>query len=282
MLAGEAPSIARMEERFISAGGVDIPIRIYWPETENTLPLYLDIHGGGWWYGNGFIFESRAIELANAARVIVVSVDYRLAPEYPFPAAFDDCWTVLNWIHDNAESLGGDPERIAVGGGSAGGNLAAATALRARDEGGPSLSFQYLLVPATDLSDTTQWPSYAQMGDQYLLKVSGMNATRDAYVPNRLDRLNPYVSPLLAEDFSGLPPALVITAQFDPLRDEGKAYADALASAGVDVEYHQEPGSLHGFFGSPERGKKMRAMSAAAIKEALWAGDNWLETRKNR
>jgi acetyl esterase len=272
MMAGEAAAIPRIEERTIVANGVEIPIRIYWPDTEKTLPLYLDIHGGGWWMGDGFIFENRAIELALGAQVIVVSVDYRLAPEHPFPAALDDCWAALNWMYDNAESLGGDPERIAVGGGSAGGNLAAAVALRARDEGGPGLLFQHLLVPATDLSDTTQWPSFAEAGDDYVLKVSGMETMKAAYVPNPADRLNPYVSPLLADDHSGLPSALVITAHFDPLRDQGKAYADALARAGVEVVLHQEPGSLHGFMGSPDRAKRMADMAALAIKQALSVG----------
>lgn len=272
MMAGETLPIARMEERTISANGVDIPVRIYWPDIEKTLPLYLDIHGGGWWMGEGFIFEDRSIELAIAAQVIVVSVDYRLAPEHPFPAALDDSWAALNWLYDNAESLGGDPERIAVGGGSAGGNLAAAVALRARDEGHPKLLFQYLLVPATDLSDTTQWASFEEAGDDYVLKVGGIETMLAAYVPNIVDRLNPYVSPLLATDHSGLPPALVVTAHFDPLRDQGKAYAEALARAGVDVRLHQEPASLHGFMGSPDRAKRIGAMAAEAIKQALSAG----------
>ncbi len=270
MLGGEEADLDHIEDRVIEANGVEIPVRIYWPHSDRVLPIYLDIHGGGWWMGDGFPFHSQATRLAAAVEAIVVSVDYRLAPEHPYPAALDDCMSVLSWIHDNAEALGGDPERLAIGGGSAGGNLAAALAIRARDEGGPKLLFQYLLVPATDLSGTTEWPSYSEAGDDYVLKVSGTKTMVDAYVPDREQRHHAYVSPLLAEDHSDLPPALVVTAHFDPLRDEGRAYAETLTRAGVDVVLHQEPASLHGFMGSPARIEKISTMAAAAIRDALW------------
>jgi acetyl esterase len=206
---------------------------------------------------------------AVGAEAIVVSVDYRLAPEDPYPAALDDCYAVLLWLHEHGAELGGDPERIAVGGGSAGGNLAAAVALKARDLGGPPLRFQYLLVPATDLSGTRNWSSFEETADAYVLKVSGIAQMIDRYVPDPALRSSPYVSPLLAEDLSGLPPALVVTNLFDPLRDQGEAYAERLREAGVPVTLHREPGSLHGFIGSPDRAARVQAMAAGKVRAAL-------------
>ena len=265
----EAP-LARIEDREISGpDGVEIPVRIYWPDVPGPLPLYLDIHGGGWWMGDGFPFHDVTRSFAAQAEVIVISVDYRLAPEHPYPAALDDCHAALVWMRESAAALGGDPERIAVGGGSAGGNLAAALALRVRDEGGPKISFQYLNVPATDLSDTRQWPSYREAGDDYMLKVSGVQQMIAAYVPDPALRSSPYVSPLLAQDHKGLPPALVVTALFDPLRDQGEAYARKLEEAGVPVRLHREEGALHGFLGSPGRFLSINAMAAEAVREAL-------------
>lgn len=270
MLAGLEPtSLARIEDRAVPGpGGHAIPVRIYWPEAPGPLPLYLDIHGGGWWMGNGFPFHPATTAFAAATGAIVVSVDYRLAPEHPFPAALDDCAAVLRWMVANAGMLGGDPERIAIGGASAGGNLAAVLALRMRDEDGPEIAFQYLFVPATDLSGRTEWPSYAEAGDAYVLKASQLGIMFAAYVPDPADRKQPYVSPLLAEDLSGLPPALVVTAHFDPLRDEGEAYAQALEAAGVPVTLHREQG-LHGMIGSPGRAGRVQRMAAEAMREAL-------------
>jgi acetyl esterase len=259
----------RTENRTIeSPDGHPVPIRIYWPEAKGPLPLYLDIHGGGWWMGNGYIFEPRTKALAAAAETIIVSVDYRLAPEHPYPTPLDDCHAALLWMHRSARELGGDPDRIAIGGGSAGGNLAAALALRLRDEGGPRLLFQSLMIPATDLSGTQSWPSFEQTGDRYMLTVSGLKQMYDAYVPDRRTRLSPYVSPLLAQSHAGLPPALVITAHFDPLRDEGVAYAKKLEAAGVPVELVQERG-LHGFAGSPDRMARVGDHIARALRAAL-------------
>jgi len=270
MLSGieEAP-LARIEDREITGpGDHGIPIRIYWPEVSGPLPLYLDIHGGGWWMGDGFPFHAVTSGFAAESKAIVVSVDYRLAPEHPFPAALDDCVAVLHWMHANAAELGGDPDRIAVGGASAGGNLAAALALRMRDEGGPKLAFQFLFVPATDLTETTDWSSYEEAGDAYLLKVSQVGRIYDAYAPDPSERANPYVSPLLADDLSGLPPALVVTAHFDPLRDQGEAYARRLEAAGVPVRLHREH-ALHGLVGSFERAQRVQAMAADAVRKAL-------------
>lgn len=262
--------LARIEDREIVANGVHIPIRIYWPNTEDDgpLPIYLDIHGGGWWMGNGFAIEAPTTHLAQNASVIIVSVDYRLSPEHPYPAALDDCYAALEWIHANAEELGADPERIGIGGASAGGNLAAALALRARDQGGPKIRFQFLLIPATDLVNS-DWPSYREAGDRYMLKVSSLSTMFESYVPDPKDRHSPYVSPLLAKDLSGLPPALVITAHFDPLRDQGIAYANRLMAAGVPTQLHSEPGGLHGFLGSNKRRARVQKIAAEAVRQAL-------------
>lgn len=261
--------LARIEDREIEANGVRIPLRIYWPKAEGTLPVYLNIHGGGWWMGDGFVMESATTRLANDAGVIIVSVDYRLAPEHSYPAALDDCYAALEWLHANAKELGGDPERIGIGGGSAGGNLAAALALRARDQNGPAIRFQYLMIPATDLVNS-DWDSFREAGDRYMLKVSSLAKMYESYAPDAAARSSAYVSPLLAKDLSGLPPALVVTAHFDPLRDQGIAYAERLKSAGVPTQLHSEDGGLHGFFGSPKRSKRVQKVAAAAIREALY------------
>jgi len=263
----------RFEDRQIpTPDGSEISIRIYLPETIDgaaSLPFYLDIHGGGWWMGDGFVFHDAMREFASRANAIVVSVDYRLAPEHPFPTPLDDCHTALLWIAEHGAALGGDPTRIAVGGGSAGGNLSAALALRVRDEGGPRIAFQYLLVPATDLSGTRDWHSYDQAGEGYVLTVAGIDQMIAAYVPDPLERMNPYVSPLLEGDLGRLPPALVVTALFDPLRDQGEAYARRLEDAGVPVMLHREKGALHGFLGSPDRARRVQAMAADAVRAAL-------------
>ncbi|MBJ18568.1 MAG: alpha/beta hydrolase [bacterium] len=266
------PDVRIEDRRIPTPDGAEISIRIYHPietEREGPLPFYLDIHGGGWWMGNGFVFHGATVDFAARTEAIVVSVDYRLAPEYPFPTPLDDCHTALSWIAANGAALGGDPTRIAIGGGSAGGNLSAALAQRARDEGGPEIAFQYLLVPATDLSGTREWQSYDEVGEGYVLTVSGMEQMVAAYVPERRERMNPYVSPLLEGDLSRLPPALVVTALFDPLRDQGEAYAHRLEDAGISVQLHREGGALHGFLGSPDRARRVQALAAEAVRAAL-------------
>jgi len=268
-----APGVRYEDRNIPRPDGSLLPIRLYWPaeaEGQGALPIYLDIHGGGWWMGDGYPMHDMNSHFANRSQAIVVSVEYRLTPEHPFPVQLDDCETALRWLHDNAASLGVDPTRLAVGGGSAGGNLAAALAIKMRDEAGPDIGFQFLYVPATDLSDTTDWASFAEMGDDYSLKVSGIHQMIAAYTPNAADQLLPTASPLLAEDLSGLPPALVVTALFDPLRDQGEAYAQALQAAGVPTVLHREEGSIHGFMGSPDRMQRIYDMGADAVHAALY------------
>ena len=256
------------EDRTVPGPGGDIPVRVYTPAAEGPLPLYLDIHGGGWWMGNGFPFHDGMRAFAGQVPAIVVSVDYRLAPEHPYPAAIEDCEAVLRWMAAEGAGLGGDPSRLAIGGASAGGNLSAALALKMRDEGGPPIAFQYLLVPATDLSGTREWLSYDEAYEGYVLTVPGIEQMIDAYVPEARQRMDSYVSPLLEGRLEGLPPALVVTALFDPLRDQGEAYARRLEAAGVPVTLHREE-ALHGFLGSPERARRVQAMAAELVGAAL-------------
>jgi acetyl esterase len=200
------------------------------------------------------------------AGVLVVSVDYRLAPEHPFPAAVDDCYAALEWVSEHAGEIGGDPDRVAIGGDSAGGNLSAVTALKARDLNGPALAFQLLIYPATNL-DSMDTDSWNALNDDYLLTREAVNFMRGEYVPDLSDRKLPEVSPLLAEKHDGLPPALII----DPLRDEGEAYAQKLAAAGVPVRHVRYEGVLHGFFGIPvfRKGRTSLEETAEVLKEVL-------------
>jgi acetyl esterase len=249
-----------------------IPVRLYRPEGEGPFPALLNFHGGGFWMGDGYIFDPLVVELALRARVAVFSVDYRLAPEHPFPAALEDSYRALQWVAENAARFDIDPARLGVMGQSAGGNLAAAVALKARDQGGPRLAFQSLQVPSVDLSDGREWPSFAEAGDDYFLKVSAFPSMRDAYVPRPEDRLDPYASPLLAEHHRDLPPALIIAAQFDPLRDQAIAYAEALRRGGVPVEMVVVPGVLHGFIGTPDRARENIEVEARALRRVFYPG----------
>lgn len=265
--AGEEADVP-FEDRVVPGPDGSIPVRIYTPPSDEPLPFYLDIHGGGWWMGNGHLMHDRMRVLASAVPAIVVSVDYRLAPEHPYPAALEDCEAVLRWIANEGGALGGDPSRIAIGGASAGGNLAAALVLKMRDEGGPAIASQYLAVPATDLSGTREWRSYEEAYEGYVLTVAGIEQMIDAYVPEPRLRMEPYVSPLLEGRLEGLPPTLVVTALFDPLRDQGEAYARRLEAAGVPVTLHRED-ALHGFLGSPERANLVHMRAVDFVRRTL-------------
>ncbi len=204
-------------------------------------------HGGGWVIGDLDTTDVCCRLLANRSDAVVVSVDYRLAPEDPFPAGLEDCMTAVAWTVENAELLGVDPTRLAVGGDSAGGNLAAVVAQRNRDEFGPAIRFQLLVYPATDL--TLSHPSVKENGEGYFLTRDAMVWFTDHYLSGGADPKDPRVSPLFADSAAGLPPALVITAEFDPLRDEGEAYGAWLQEAGVPTTIVRYDGQIHGFFG---------------------------------
>jgi len=259
--------IGKSEDRTIPGPAGDIPVRIYTPVAAGggSLPLLMFFHGGGWVIGDLDTHDSLCRTLANESGCKVVAVDYRLAPENPYPAAVDDCYAALVWAEGNAHDLGVDPNRIAVTGDSAGGNLAAAMCLKAKAEGGPKIGFQLLIYPVTDAG--MQTGSYKSFPEGYFLEADSMAWFFDSYAPSGVDRSEPYLSPLQAKDLSGLPKAMVITAGFDVLRDEGKAYAEALKKAGVEVDYVNYDGMIHGFFNT----QAAIGASTPAIKKAAKA-----------
>lgn len=239
--------LRKVMDLYPSGPGGPVPLRVYVPVTATTdeaLPVVVYFHGGGWTIGCHDTVEPQCRYMANAARAIFVSVEYRLAPEHKFPAAFDDCQWAVRWVHDHAAEIGADPTRIAVAGDSAGGNLTAVTAQQLR-ESGPKLAAQVLICPITNLIFDT--PSYIENAEGPVLT----RRMQDRWVENYLDdaalRHDPRVSPLLANDFAGLPPATVITASHDPLRDEGIAYAERLVAAGVPVRQRNWEGYTHLF-----------------------------------
>ncbi|MBN43370.1 MAG: hypothetical protein CL573_07780 [Alphaproteobacteria bacterium] len=241
--------LARIEDRKISGPGGDMRVRIYWPNDESgPLPVFLFFHGGGFVIGS---IESRDPQCRMISRdtpCIVVSVDYRLAPEHPFPAAPDDCWAALQWVHAKAGSLGGDPARIAVGGESAGGNLAAGLALRARDTGGPALSAQILVYPVTDMFFEQDLPSRMFLDEDYFLTRDQMTWYYECYTPGITSTEDIMLSPSKSANLDNLPFTQIVTAEFDPLRDYGKQYGERLAAAGVTVEYSCMAGMIHGYW----------------------------------
>ena len=246
-----------------------ISARLYRPRS-GTLPLLVYFHGGGWVVGSVAVSDPFSRALANASGCAVVSVEYRLAPEDRFPAAADDAYAATRWSSDHAADLVIDPSRIAVGGSSAGGNLAAAVALMARERGAPAIAYQLLHVPVLDHDFDT--PSYRANGAGFGLTLKGMKWFWDLYAPDPKMRDEPYASPLRAKDLSGLPPAHVVTAECDPLRDEGKAYATRLEKAGVATTYVEYPGMVHGFTGmamSIPMGRTAIDDMGAALRRAL-------------
>jgi acetyl esterase len=239
------------EVRDLAAKGPagDIPLRLYrgqGTDTSKPQPALVYYHGGGWVLGNLDSHDGVCRDIANAAECTVISVDYRLAPEAKFPAAADDAIAAARWIHDNAADLGVDRTRLAVGGDSAGGNLSAVVALHARDNGGPKLKLQVLIYPSADMSSV--YPSYEEFAEQLPLTRTTMDWFVDLYLRSReKDAKDWRASPLHAKSLAGLPPAFIITAAMDPLRDEGEAFARALLKAGVPVEVKRFDGQIHGF-----------------------------------
>ncbi len=242
-----------IEERTVGYDDLtDIPVRIYWPpaaDTDKALPVVVFYHGGGWSIGDLDTHDPLARAHAVGAEAIVVSVDYRLAPEHPHPAGIEDSWAALRWVAEHATELGGDPNRIAVAGDSAGGNISAVLAQRARDNGGPSLAFQLLWYPSitADLS----LPSFTENAFAPILDRDVIEAFVNWYVPG-MDISDPEslpatLAPANTADLSGLPPAFIGTAEHDPLRDDGARYAELLNAAGVSAELRNEPTMVHGY-----------------------------------
>jgi acetyl esterase len=246
LLGGQPDEIGRVENLFAPGPTGDIPLRLYANDHGGLRPALVFFHGGGFVFGNLDTHDAVCRALAKESGAVVVAVDYRLAPEHKFPAAVDDSYAATVWIAANAERLGIDAQRIAVGGDSAGGNLATVVAMRCRDAGGPTLAAQVLLYPVTDVS-TFDTGSHRELGEGYFLTRASMEWFTGHYLASTDHKRHPEASPLLAPNLSGLPPALVITAEFDPLRDEGEAYAKRLQQAGVPVTVTRYPGMIHGF-----------------------------------
>jgi acetyl esterase len=242
----------------LDAGGV--PVRIFWGTAESPAPALVYFFGGGWVTGSIAAVEPSCRRLANAGGCAVAAVGYRLAPEHPFPAALDDCLAATRWLAEHAGELGLDAERLAIGGASAGGNLATLVCLRARDDGGPALTAQLLVYPVTDhLADT---PSMRECSDRYFLDAGSMEWFWSLYLRDAGDADS--AAPLRARVLGGLPPALVITAEHDLLRDEGERYAERLRDAGVDATAERYRGMVHGFFSMSRLPESRAAMARAA------------------
>lgn len=241
----EREAVHKVEDQILPLKDRDIPVRIYSPKSEGLLPALVFYHGGGWVVGNLDSHDGICRALANSAQCVVISVDYRLAPEHKFPAAVEDAYDSLQYIASHAEEFSIDHNQIAVGGDSAGGNLAAVTCIIAKEKKTPSICYQLLLYPSTGYAQEP--PSIRENAEGYLLTVDMMTWFRKHYVTHDDEMLNPYVSPILYSDLSGLPPAAILTAQYDPLRDVGKAYAEKLEDNGVPVFYKNYQDLIHGF-----------------------------------
>lgn len=265
IFGGPQAHVGQTRDLVIPGPDGGVPARLHRPAGRHTdtLPLLIWFHGGGWVVGSIDSHEPVARALCRDTEVAVLNVGYRLAPEHPFPAAFDDALAAFRWAHSNAAELGVDPARIAVGGDSAGGNLSAAVSLAARD-GGPVPAFQLLIVPAVDLVHDSA--SFDRFADGYFLTRRHMDWYKDHYLPRHEDRHDPRASPLLADDLSGLPPAYIAVAGFDPLRDEGRAYAARLRSAGVPVTLTEHRSAVHPFINT-----LITPMGRAALADAVGA-----------
>ena len=268
---GTQEEVHTVENRTIPGPAGEIPVRIYTPEGSGPFPVLVYFHGGGWTIGTLDSHDGVCRALTNQVQCIIVSVDYRLAPEHKFPAAVEDAYAATVWVAQNAASIHGDHERIAVGGDSAGGNLAAVVSQMARDKDGPKLVYQLLIYPATDyfIPGTA---SIHENADGYFLTLDSIVWFWHQYATSEEDAHNPMMVPLQAKDFHNLPPALVITAEYDPLRDEGEMYAAKLQEAGVPVTSTRYNGMIHGFFSMSafmDQSKVAIAEAAAALRAAF-------------
>ncbi|HEV2688786.1 MAG TPA: alpha/beta hydrolase [Bryobacteraceae bacterium] len=246
-VGGTVEPVRTVENLRIPGPESDVPIRVYTPDTPSPRPALVYFHGGGWVVCDLDMYDVVCSALARRSGAVVISVDYRLAPEHKFPAAVIDSYAATRWVAANAARLEIDSNRLCVGGDSAGGNLAAVISQKSRDENGPPIALQVMVYPVTDLSSFAT-ASYEEFADGYQLTKSEMEWFRDLYIRNTEDATNPQASPLLAPDLRGLPPALLLTAECDPLRDEGEAYAKRLKEAGVQVTSTRYAGMIHPFF----------------------------------
>ncbi|RBQ16262.1 alpha/beta hydrolase [Spongiactinospora rosea] len=240
--------VGSVTDHLVPGPGGDIRVRVYLPEADGPVPAFVWLHGGGWTIGSIEENEVSSRAVCNGAGVAVVAVAYRLAPEHPFPAAPEDCYAVVEWLAAHGGSIGVDGGRLAIGGESAGGNLSTVVSMMSRDRGGPRLATQVLICPVFGHPDDG-FGSYADFAEGFGMTAGIMRWFFEQYVTDPADLDRPYALPLRAADLAGLPPALVMTAEFDVLRDEGEAYARRLAEAGVPTELTRYDGQIHGFFG---------------------------------
>jgi acetyl esterase len=255
-LQGEVEEVAEVRTETVPVDGGTIDIRIYRPDAEGPLPLVVYFHGGGWVIGDLAVADKPCRALANAAGAVVASVEYRLAPEHPFPTPFEDCYA----------------GNLTVSGDSAGGNLATAVSLAARDRNGPKIARQVLLYPVTSPAEGSPFPSYVENAEGYLLTAGSMRWFWDHYLPSLTDVRNPYAVPLAAADLTGLPPAFIAVCEYDPLRDEGIAYAEKLKEAGVPVTLRRIDGAVHGLYwmgGAVKLGRSLLDEVAAVLRGAV-------------
>jgi acetyl esterase/lipase len=275
VMLGAGPESVSVEDGAVSGPSGDVPIRIYRPADIDRPGVLVYFHGGGFVIGNVADSERDCRLMADEAGCAVVSVDYRLAPEHPYPAAPEDCYAALSWVADHGGELGLDVSRLAVGGDSAGGNLAAGVSLRARDEGGPAVGFQLLVYPVVDMRVPPAQSPYESMHTNatgYFLEQRAMDWFERCYLPDRTLGAEVGASPIMATTLTGLPPALVMTCEFDPLRDQGEAFAKALADAGVDVTLSRYDGAIHGLFSmalTSGIGRSFMDEATAALRTAL-------------
>ncbi len=268
---GEA--VGRVEDRDIPGPNGPIRIRLYWPEGADPaepLPVYVNYHGSGYVVLSIDTHDNVCRAICKGAGCIVVGVNYCKAPENKFPGPSEDAWASLVWAAENAAGIGGDPARIAVGGDSAGGCLAAVTAQRAKREGGPALVFQLLVYPVTDTDETRE--SYRTFADGYVLNAEAMAWFFDCYFNDESERADVRAAPLRADDLGGLPPAMVMTASHDPLLDDGRLYAEKLRAAGVPTDWRNYEGHIHGFWtatGSFDVAAEAHATACAALRQAF-------------
>lgn len=262
--------VASVEDSTVHSSETNISIRLYYPEGEGDFPVIIYYHGGGFVFGTLNEYNTLCAKLSHYAQAIVVSVDYRLAPEHPYPAPVDDAWVALNWIYIHAAQLGGDSTRLAVMGDSAGGNLAAVVSQIARDQSKDFIDFQALLYPATQSVDL-ETDSHQKYGQDYGITTRQIAWYIRQYLPNESDRVEAYASPLLAERLGKLPPALVVTAGFDPLKSEGEAYAKKLESSGVIVALVEFESMIHGFANIEafSQSEEVLQLAAEKFREAI-------------
>lgn len=242
---GVADAVAKIDYRYISGPTAELPIKIYTPEGVGPFPAVVFFHGGGWVAGNIEINGVQHQQIAHDARAVVIAVNYQKAPEHKFPIPFDDCYSTLEWVLANAQALNINVDEIGVAGDSAGGNLAAAVALKARDVKGPRIAFQILIYPAVDYN--FEYPSMIDNAVGYSLTTQGMKWYWDQYMATTDDLANPYFRPMAAENLSNLPPTFTLTAELDPLRDEGEIFAQRLHDAGVKSVLKRYDSLIHGF-----------------------------------